>query len=140
MAYHFRNLIFEGGGVKGIAYVGAMQVLEKKGVLKSILRVGGTSAGAINAVLLGLNYSPVETKEILATLDFRNFLDDSWGAVRDTNRLITEFGWYKGDYFRRWIGNLIQEKTGSADCTFREFSEQKADRGFRDIYFMGTNL
>jgi NTE family protein len=140
MAYHFRNLIFEGGGVKGIAYVGAMQVLEKKGILKSILRVGGTSAGAINAVLLGLNCSLEETREILAALDFRNFLDDSWGVVRDTNRLITEFGWYKGDYFRRWIGNLIQEKTGNADCTFREFSEQKANRGFRDIYFMGTNL
>ena len=27
MAYHFKNLVFEGGGVKGIAYIGAMQVM-----------------------------------------------------------------------------------------------------------------
>jgi len=44
MQYHFKNLIFEGGGVKGIAYVGAMEVLEQKAILKQIARVGGTSA------------------------------------------------------------------------------------------------
>ena len=57
MPYHFRNLVFEGGGVKGIAYIGAMQVLEEKGILTSVQRVGGTSAGAINATLLALGYS-----------------------------------------------------------------------------------
>jgi len=53
----FRNLVFEGGGVKGIAYVGAMEVLEEKGILGDVRRVGGTSAGAINAVLLAAGYS-----------------------------------------------------------------------------------
>ncbi len=140
MAYQFKNLVFEGGGVKGIAYVGAMEALAKKGILKNILRVGGTSAGAINAVLLGLNYSPAETREILATLNFGNFLDDSWGVAGDINRLINDFGWYKGDAFRLWIANLIKEKTGNSECTFSEFSGQKEKRGFRDIYFIGANL
>jgi len=27
MPYDFRNLVFEGGGVKGIAYIGALDVL-----------------------------------------------------------------------------------------------------------------
>ncbi|MCK4777349.1 MAG: patatin-like phospholipase family protein, partial [Actinomycetia bacterium] len=63
MAYHFRNLVFEGGAVKGVAYIGAMQVLKSKGILKDIVRIGGTSAGAINALLFGLNYSPEETKD-----------------------------------------------------------------------------
>ena len=30
MAYHFKNLVFEGGGVKGIAYVGALEVLDSR--------------------------------------------------------------------------------------------------------------
>jgi NTE family protein len=140
MPYHFRNLIFEGGGVKGIAYVGAMEVLEQKGILQSIERVGGTSAGAINAVLLGLNYSPAETRDILMRLNFRNFLDDSWGVVRDTDRLLTEFGWYKGDYFRGWIGELIRTKTGNSESTFNDVQNKKPGMGFRDIYLMGTNL
>jgi len=45
----FRNLAFEGGGVKGIAYAGASAVLEDKGILPNICRVAGTSIGAITA-------------------------------------------------------------------------------------------
>ena len=52
--YHFKNLVFEGGGVKGIAYVGALEVLDREGILKDIKRVAGTSAGAMVAVLIGL--------------------------------------------------------------------------------------
>ena len=140
MAYHFKSLVFEGGGVKGIAYVGAMQVLEAKGILQDIVRVGGTSAGAINAVLLGLNYSVAETREVLGKLNFRRFLDDSWGIVRDTSRLVSEFGWYKGDFFRDWIGGVIEAKTGNSESTFLEVNSLKAARHFRDLYFMGTNL
>ena len=112
MSYVFRNLVFEGGGVKGIAYVGALDVLIDKGIISNIQRIGGTSAGAINAILLGLGFTPQETQDILWSLDFNEFLDDSWGNVRDTARLIEQFGWYKGDYFRDWIGKLIKEKTG----------------------------
>ena len=36
MGYHFRNLVFESGGVKGIAYVGALEVLEAQGVLSKL--------------------------------------------------------------------------------------------------------
>lgn len=39
-SYPFRNLIFEGGGVKGIAYSGALAVLEERGILRRIQRVG----------------------------------------------------------------------------------------------------
>lgn len=140
MAYHFRNLVFEGGGVKGIAYVGAMEVLEERGISQDILRVGGTSAGAINAVLVGLNYTPEETKDILARLNFQSFLDDSWGVVRDTNRLLTEYGWYKGDYFRTWIAEVIGAKTGNPESTFTEINGKRESCHFRDMYFIGTNL
>lgn len=140
MAYHFRNLVFEGGGVKGIAYVGAMEVLEAKGILPDIRRVGGTSAGAINALLLGLNYTPAETKQILSQLDFQSFLDDDWGVLRDTDRLLREYGWYKGDFFRGWIAERIAAKTGNADATFNDVQNQAARKGFRDLYFVGTNL
>ena len=52
--YHFSNLVFEGGGVKGIAYAGALEELENKGILQNIRRVGGTSTGAIrNCALCG---------------------------------------------------------------------------------------
>ncbi|MCX5863599.1 MAG: patatin-like phospholipase family protein [Deltaproteobacteria bacterium] len=140
MAYNFRNLIFEGGGVKGIAYLGAMDVLDKKGIVAQVERVGGTSAGAINAILVGLGFTPEETRDILWSLDFNRFMDDDWGIVRDAERLIEQYGWYKGDFFRNWVGNLIREKTGNSESTFADIEALKEKKKFRSLYFMGTNL
>jgi NTE family protein len=138
---HFRNLVFEGGGVKGIAYVGALEVLDNRGILDRITRVGGTSTGAIAAVLLALGYRVGELQEILWDLEFERFMDDSWGAARDTRRLFTEFGWHKGDFFRAWIAERIREKTGNPESTFGDL-EWMRDLGseFRRLYLVGTNL
>ncbi|RLE23316.1 MAG: patatin [Acidobacteria bacterium] len=135
-SYPFQNLVFEGGGVKGIAYLGALQVLDEKNILKQIRRIGGTSAGAINAVLLALGYTLDEMQEILTGLDFHNFMDSSWGIIRDTDRLLTKFGWYKGDFFRKWMGQLIEKKTGNPHSTFNDF----AQHDFPALYLVGTNL
>lgn len=140
MAYPFRNLVFEGGGMKGIAYVGALQVLEEKNILPQILRVAGTSAGAITAAMVGLNYSPGEIWDAVRSMDFGKFMDDDFGVVRDINRLLTHFGWYKGDSFRKWIGEIIAQKTGHSETTFLQVQQQKAAQGFRDMYFIGTNI
>jgi NTE family protein len=136
MPYHFRNLVFEGGGVKGIAYIGAMEVLKQKSILQNIKRVGGTSAGAINATLFALGYSINEQNQILKKLDFKNFMDDSWGKIRDINRLINKFGWYKGDFFHAWISKLIKKKLGDPNATFEHLKEA----GMPDLYVYGTNL
>lgn len=138
--YPFRNLIFEGGGVKGIAYVGAVGVLEQKGITQNIQRVAGTSVGAINALLFGLNYTNDDVQKILWKLDFRNFKDDTWGFIPDTIRLIRKFGWYKGDFFRNWIADLIAQKTGNSESTFKDLYALRTEKGFRDIYMIGTNL
>ena len=73
MDYPFRNLVFEGGGVKGIAYAGAMKVLEKEGILENIRRASGTSAGSINAVLFAAGFNSTETLKVLNQLDFNAF-------------------------------------------------------------------
>ena len=137
MDYHFRNFVFEGGGVKGIAYVGALGVLEQRGILKDIKRVGGASAGAIIALLIGLGYSLPELENILTTLDFKNFLDDSWGFLRDAKRIVDEYGLYKGDFFLNWAAEKVREKTGNPNATFEDISRRE---GFQEMYFMGVNL
>ena len=136
MTSQFHNLIFEGGGVKGIAYVGAMQVLSQRGVLDDICRVGGTSAGAINALIFALGYDIREQREILQSTDFRQFMDDSFGAIRDIRRLAKKFGWHKGEFFSDWLGGLIKDRLGDENATFRDLKE--ANRP--DLYVIGTNL
>ena len=46
--------IFEGGGAKGLAHVGALRALEEKNV--DFVGIAGTSAGAIVAALVGVGY------------------------------------------------------------------------------------
>jgi NTE family protein len=136
MPYHFRNLVFEGGGIKGMAYVGAMQVLKEQGILSDIKRVGGTSAGAINATLFALGYTPVQQRAIIKEMNFKNFLDHNWGVVRDAQRLVKEFGWYKGSFFHEWIGEHIKKRLGNANATFSDLKET----GKPELYVYGTNL
>ncbi|MCK9229118.1 MAG: patatin-like phospholipase family protein [Syntrophales bacterium] len=136
MTVQVRNLVFEGGGVKGIAYVGAMGVLMGRGMLDAILRVGGSSAGAINALVYALGYTLEEQRDILKSTDFKNFMDDSFGVIRDVRRLAREFGWYRGDFFSTWIGSIIADRLGNARATFDDLAKQ----GGPDLYVTGTNL
>lgn len=139
MAHNFRNLIFEGGGVKGVAYIGAIEILNNEGILEKILRAGGTSAGAITALLISLNYNPEEIKKIFLDLEFKEFLDNSW-LVPNTKRLLKQYGWYKGEYICNWLNNLIKKKTKLENATFQDLYNLKEKYNFKDLYVVGTNL
>jgi NTE family protein len=52
------DMVFEGGGAKGSAFVGALRALRGQG--HATRRLVGTSAGAITAALLAAGYSPDE--------------------------------------------------------------------------------
>lgn len=69
------NIVFEGAGIRGIAYAGAIKELEQKGLLQNVKRVSGTSAGAITALLLSLNYSSTEIATIINSTSFKKFND-----------------------------------------------------------------
>ncbi|MCA9951528.1 MAG: patatin-like phospholipase family protein [Anaerolineales bacterium] len=60
------DLVFEGGGAKGIVFVGAMEVFAAHN--HTFDRLIGTSAGAITATLLAAGYTPAE---MLAALNER---------------------------------------------------------------------
>lgn len=58
------DLVFEGGGAKGMVFVGAMETFKEEG--HTLGRLLGTSAGAITATLLAAGYSPQEMLDALA--------------------------------------------------------------------------
>ena len=76
----YTNLVLQGGGPKGIAYIGAIKVLEEnlgKG-LPHIRRVAGTSAGAITAVALALGLSHDEILKELTEKKITDFIEGSF--------------------------------------------------------------
>jgi len=129
-----KNLVFEGAGVRGIAYCGAMQELESRGLLQNVEKVGGTSAGAIMALTISLGYTPAEIAKIISTTNFKKFNDGRFLFIGGINRTSKYFGWYRGYKFEKWLQKIIVAKTGDADISF----EQLHQRNFKDLYLTGT--
>jgi len=138
----FENLVFEGGGIKGIAYAGAIGVLEAKGIMPGIRRVAGTSAGAITATLLALGPGAAEIQDILHATRFSSFEDASLGVVRNSWRLLHRYGWYKGDAFSTWAKQQIAALGGDAGLTFAALAARAKEtpEKYRELYMIGTDL
>jgi len=121
-SWNFENLAFEGGGVKGIAYAGALRVMEEAGVLDNIKGFAGTSAGSMVAACVGCGYTSEEITKVLRDLDFKQFQDDSWGVVGDIHRFFKEFALYKGEALKKHVRELINAKfPQNPDPTFAEY-------------------
>jgi NTE family protein len=72
------DVVFEGGGAKGSAFVGALTALKEAG--HTTRRLIGTSAGAITATLLAVGYEPQEmmdavNEKLNGKPRFSSFLD-----------------------------------------------------------------
>jgi len=138
--YNYKNLVMEGGGVRGLAYPGALQVLEQKGILQNIDNVAGSSAGSIAGLLVALNYNSHEIDSVLQNLQIGEFNDGKFffGKIE---RIRDDYGMYKGEKFETWLSNLIEYKTGNADLTFSELHQMhQSDKKFKDFYCTGTNI
>lgn len=143
----YQNLVFKGGGVRGIAYLGALDVLDEVKVIPNIRRVAGTSAGAIAALLLSFRLSIPETKELFLTLDFGKVPEivpgdeelPFWRVSQEIGmrRFFRNFGYYSSGYFYNWLQGVIAEQCdGNARATFADFKA----RGFRDLYIVASNV
>lgn len=127
----YKNLVFSGGGILGIAYLGTLDYLYQINLIPQITRLAGTSAGAITACLTSFNLPFDKLKEIANSLDYtkvpgkddisddsrfpsrlfpkaiKTQLDSIFGNVDCVYRLITQFGWYSSSYFYEWLKEQI---------------------------------
>lgn len=138
----YKNLAFKGGGVKGVAYSGAILVMEQNDLIQHVEKVAGTSAGAITASLISMRYKAEKIREKLFEMDFEKFKD------KFDRKNLREYGLHSGDVFYKWMGELIEgandpenvfskpEMKLTRDSTFEDF--RKA--GCLDLAVFGTNL
>lgn len=110
------DLVLEGGGVKGLATVGAVMALSDAGY--RFPRVAGTSVGALVAAFVASGVDSLGLAAVLGRLDL--------GAVPDRrlpllpllsegSSLLLRRGAYEGDYVHRW---LREELAGLGIRTF----------------------
>jgi NTE family protein len=106
------DAVFEGGGVKGIAFVGAICCLEECGYQWE--KLAGTSAGAIVAALLAVGYRGRELKEIMEKLNYTCFQDkdklQTLPLIGKPLGLLAHKGLYCGNFIEQWLGDLLKAK------------------------------
>ncbi|XP_060069581.1 uncharacterized protein LOC132549645 isoform X2 [Ylistrum balloti] len=136
--YPFENLVFEGGGNKGLAYCGAVRVLEEIGVFPKIKRLAGASAGAMTAALLAVGYNSYEIEEFLSQDLSHYFLDASFGYLSLLPNLVSGYGWNPGNRIYEWFGTVMKKKTNDPDITFGELYRDK--RFNKELCVVVTNL
>lgn len=152
--YPFRNLAFQGGGSKALAYHGAIRVLENEGVLDLIERTAGSSAGATLATLLSMRLDYAEIEQVYRSFDTDGFvaslsgrpvdggpptrvLGRLQGNISSMSRLATRYGWYSLEFYYEWLQQaLMPYCKGQSKATFGQFRTW----GFRDLFVVTTNV
>jgi NTE family protein len=127
-----KNLALKGGGVKGVAYVGAIKELDKANLYNTIERVSGTSAGALMAGMICAGYSVAAIEELMVSIIFNKF-KKGWNPFR----ILTHFGLYTGDYIINFVEDFLKHspKNLTAEATFMDMK----NAGCKDLYVFACN-
>lgn len=152
------NLIFEGSGPKGAIYIGAIEVLEERRILDGIKNVGGSSSGAMTALVVGLGYSAAEIRQITFEQDWSHLADfwpkneevsGFWNKLEKTKdtlakRLFGDEGkgtglcW--GNNLQNWMATIVQKRVDKALETEDDQNSERYNRALtmrdkKDITF-----
>lgn len=117
---------FQGGGIKGLAYIGALKQLKEYGLdMNKIKRFAGTSAGSQIATLLAVGYDIEELEAIFSNIPFHKYNDGSFGIFRNIHRILWSYGYNKGTFMKDFIDRLITDKLGNNKTTFLDLYDKK---------------
>ncbi len=109
-----RVLILSGGGIKGLAHVGAMKALDELGYLDNIEEFAGASVGSLILGMFLVGYSPNEMKEFISKFNFKKLLKiDIFGILHN-------FGIDSGKNLEYVIKRLIEAKGYNPNVTLND--------------------
>ncbi|WP_040211620.1 patatin-like phospholipase family protein [Clostridium polynesiense] len=136
--YKIADAVFEGGGIKAIAFVGALKAMEEKGYVWRYL--AGTSGGAVVASLIAVGYTSSEILSIVKNMDFTKMNDRKFISIpfiSDMYNLIFNKGIYEGVYLKNFIDTLLSTKlkrSKKSPVTFRDLMDPLEDGVLLDNY------
>ncbi len=130
--------VFSGGGIKGLAFAGALKATEEAGYDRWH-ELAGTSAGAITAMALAAGYNAETLNASLEAFDFGRIAD--YGTriplVGEIENLLLHRSLVRGDALTEWIQTLLRESDDVAeDATFGQLEAATGRR----LIVVGTDL
>ena len=94
-------VIFGGGGIRGVSYVGALKALRENNI--KITGYAGSSIGSVFATLCAVGYELEEIKEFFYGINIDFFKDINFDFV---NKIALS----KGEVFLEWIREKLESK------------------------------
>lgn len=131
----YSNLTIEGGGVLGIAYIGALQEIFEDGSIDSFQCFAGSSAGSLVALMLACGADLGYMIQKIRDLDLNEFKDRTWMGA-DILRLLRKYGFYRGDRLAAFIEEITEEMTGCKHPTFMQIFNKTGKR----LVVTGANI
>jgi NTE family protein len=124
------RITLSGGGLKGVAHIGALEVLSERGLLKALREYVGISAGALVAFCLCLGTGLSELRMIISLLDF--------GLVRDLDpesilNFPETFGLDTGANLEKLLKAILRARRIDPEITFRQLSDLHVGPNLRVI-------
>lgn len=141
--HYYADAVFEGGGVKGTAFLGVLRCFSEVGIRWK--KVAGTSAGSITAALLASHRTIDELEELIGSLNYEADLlkekkskcilngdpsDDLNQPLRLMVNLllVRELGQYSTEPLKAWV----QSALGTLD-TFGDVTQSDPERALKIV-------
>ncbi len=120
-----RRIAMSGGGMKGIAHAGALEVLQERGLLRHVCEYVGTSAGALMAFCLCIGYSVAELRDLCVGFDFTLLQTLEPDSVL---QIMESYGMDNRENLDKLLRILLKTKGYGPDATFADISGSLALR------------
>ncbi len=169
-AVPIESLVFEGGGIRGVGYIGATKALFEAGIMQNVKRVTGSSAGAMTACSIAVGHTQEQ-------IDFKSRNSDltEWMGTKNIFTPVSIAKFLKRGYFNKgtsflnkcreegreritWLMNKYRQDHADNPAKLRElydhhfnpermtFQDMKdlsrlmPEVGIKDIYLVATKL
>jgi len=112
-----KRLIFSGGGMRVISYLGVLQVLQEQNIVGSVRELCGVSAGGLIALMVALGYSLHVLERFCYEFDFSILHGIDMETMLES---IEQFGVNSGENIKILIQKILFHKGFGPDTTFGE--------------------
>ena len=126
----YNKMIICGGGINGIAIVGALYEFLLNYDIDKIKTIMGISVGSLIATLLCVGYDKDEIMNLFLDIEMKEFSDFK------ISRFLKDYGLDNGENIKKLLKAILIYKNYSPDLTFKKLFDLTG----RELIIVGTNV
>jgi predicted acylesterase/phospholipase RssA len=133
----YSHIVFTGGGLSGISYLGVIRYMQEIGMHNHIHEVAGTSIGALFACIFAMNIMAGDFEEYLKEY-IKNDKNVSFAILDSVVSFLDTYGIDDGERLIRPIKHFVQKNFHwkKDTITFREFAKKTG----KNLIICATNM